>query len=151
MASDAFEITPDYLIESFVIIYSENGSNNRTKEEAVVFLLFDYISDCKGIDVSKILHKIFNFKLFLFLHLTDRKDVSLSLFLKFFTGAAMLPACGFSADPKICFTSDESRLPLASTCDLSITFPRSMGLLSENEFKTKLDFCILGSAGFDQV
>ena len=68
VASDMFEITPDYLIESFVIIYSENGSNNRTKEEAVVFLLFDYISDCKGIDtctcISKIFTQISNFSCF---------------------------------------------------------------------------------------
>ncbi len=34
---------------------------------------------------------------------------------------------------------DEERLLTVSTCALSITFPRSMGLLEYEEFKEKMD------------
>ena len=35
-ASTIFNVTPQYLCEAFVVQYSANGSNNRTKEEAIV-------------------------------------------------------------------------------------------------------------------
>ncbi len=81
---------------------------------------------------------------------TDRKDVTLSHILQFFSGSSKIPAAGFNRLPKICF-SDDDRLPWTSTCDLSITFPRAMGLLSEEDFRQKLDMCILGSFGFGIV
>ena len=51
-ASNCFDVTPSYLMDMFVIKYSDSGSNHRTKEEAVVMLWFDYISDCQGIIVA---------------------------------------------------------------------------------------------------
>ena len=83
-------------------------------------------------------------------YFVDRKDVTLSSILQFFSGSAKIPAAGFYEVPKIYFTN-VARLPWASTCDLSITFPRSMGLLTEEEFRQKMDMCILGSFGFGTV
>lgn len=78
----------------------------------------------------------------MYLFIIDRKDVTVSHILKFFSGSARIPAAGFDRVPKIYFTND-NRLLWSSTCDLSITFPRSMGLLTEEEFKEKCDMCIL--------
>ena len=46
--STAFDITAGQLIELYVAVYSENGSNRRTKEEAVMLHLSDYILECEG-------------------------------------------------------------------------------------------------------
>ena len=60
-------------------------------------------------------------------------------------------------DPNFPFTflqgagEDVDQLPWASKCDLSITFPRNMGLLTEEEFRQKMDMCILGSFEFCTV
>ena len=83
-------------------------------------------------------------------YILDERPVSLSYILQFFSGASKLPAAGFDETPKISFTSQE-RLPYASTCALTITFPRSIGLISYDEFQEKMDFCILGSFGFGSV
>ena len=123
-ASTVFDVTPKYLCDSFAVQYSDNGSNNRTKEEAIVFYWYEYVSECDNVSVGDI--------------------------LKFLSGSSRIPATGFDTTPKIRFT-DEDRLPTVSTCDMSITFPRKMGLLNFEEFKSKLDFCILGSYGFGVV
>ena len=77
----------------------------------------------------------------------EREDVSLADVLHFFSGADKLPATGFTTTPSIQFI-DMERLPKSSTCDLSITFPRSFGLLPYDEFRDKMDMCIKGSFGF---
>ena len=87
--------------------------------------------------------------MFIFIIL-DERPVSLGNILQFFSGANKLPATGFDTVPKIYFTNDEC-LPCASTCALSITFPRSLGLLSYDDFQEKMDMCILGSFGFGSV
>ncbi len=46
--SSFFDVTVPYLQEAFVILYSPNGSNNRTKEEAILLHWFEYISNCYG-------------------------------------------------------------------------------------------------------
>ena len=68
----------------------------------------------------------------------------------FFTGARKIPATGFDTTRKIKFSNDVM-LPKASTCDCSITFLRSWGLLMDNEFQQKMSDCILGSVGYGQV
>ena len=123
-ASTVFDVTPKYLCDSFAVQYSDNGSNNRTKEEAIVFYWYEYVLECDNVSVGDI--------------------------LKFLSGSSRIPATGFDTTPKIRFT-DEDCLPTVSTCDMSITFPRKMGLLNFEEFKNKLDFCILGSYGFGVV
>ena len=76
--------------------------------------------------------------------------MALENILHFISGASKIPATGFDKTPKISFTSEEC-LPYASTCALSIIFPRSMGCLSYDKFQDKMDFCILGSFGFGTV
>ncbi len=118
-----FEVTSDYLLDTLVIAYSPQGSNKRTSEEAVILHWNEYVAECDGtpVSVSDIIH--------------------------FMSGSSKLPAAGFNCIPSIRFT-DEPCLPKASTCDISITFPRSYGLLSYEEFKEKIDMCICDSFGF---
>ena len=59
----------------------------------------------------------------------NRGDVTLQCILQFITGSSRIPATGFEDIPSIRFTDDE-RLPTVSTCAMSVTFSRSMGLLS---------------------
>ncbi len=47
-SSSTFDVTPDYLIDGFIVVYSDNGSNDRTKEESIVYSWSEYISECKG-------------------------------------------------------------------------------------------------------
>ena len=71
----------------------------------------------------------------------------MSSILQFFSGSAKIPAAGFDKVPKIYFTNT-NQLPWASTCDLSITFPRNMGLLTEEEFRQKIDLARVALAQF---
>ena len=48
MASSAFEVSSDYLLDSFTIKYSEKGSNRRTVEEAIIVNWTDYVIECAG-------------------------------------------------------------------------------------------------------
>ena len=43
VASTTFDVTPDYLLDNFIIKYSEPGSNRRTKEEALMLYWTEYI------------------------------------------------------------------------------------------------------------
>ena len=43
-----FDVTVEYLQDMFVIQYSLNGSNDRTKEEAIIIHWFEYIYNSKG-------------------------------------------------------------------------------------------------------
>ena len=72
---------------------------------------------------------------------TDRGNVSLGDILQFVSGSTKLPAAGFNCTPKVCFT-DELCLPRASTCDLSITFPRLFGSVTYKDFKEKMNVCL---------
>ena len=81
---------------------------------------------------------------------TGRQGVTLVDILQFFSGAGKIPAIGFYSTPRLSFTAEEC-LPRVSTCDLSITFPRSMGLLSFKTFADTMSMCIQGSFGFGTV
>lgn len=126
-ASDIFDVTAKILRDSFVVEFSPNGSNKRTKEEAIVYYWFEYISDC-----------------------AEDSTVTVKEILKFFSGSSKMPAVGLDGTPKIRFC-DEDRLPSVSTCDLSVVFSRQMGLIQYEDFKTKMTECILGSYGFGAV
>lgn len=126
-SSTLFDVTAKYIRDSFVVDYSPNGSNKRTKEEAIMYFWSEYISECE-----------------------EGSIVSLQDILKFFSASAKMPATGFDRTPKINFC-EADRLPSASTCDLSIIFSRLMGLLQYDQFKTKMDDCIHGSYGFGNV
>ena len=62
-ASTVFNVTPEYLCSVFEVEYYEKGSNNRPKEEAVIFFWFEYITES-----------------------ADRKDVTVEEILKFVSG-----------------------------------------------------------------
>ena len=112
-SSDAFNVTSNYLCDSFVIHYSPSGSNNCTKEETIVFYWNQYVFDCP-----------------------QRQD-EIGL-LKFISGSSKIPATGFENAPSVRFT-DIDCLPFVSTCDISITFPRSLAVLAVEEFQNKMD------------
>ena len=40
-SSNSFNVTSSYLLDAFVILYSDEGSNKRTKEEAIVFYWYE--------------------------------------------------------------------------------------------------------------
>ena len=77
---------------------------------------------------------------------SDGRCVSLENILQFFSGASKLPATGFD-ETKISFTSEDV-LPYTSACALKIMFPRSLGVLSYDDFEGKMDFCVCCSFGF---
>ena len=131
-SSDAFNVTPQFLCDSFVIQYSANGSNNRTREEAVVYMWFEYITDSSGEDSS------------------GDNAVKIEEILQFMSGSSKIPATGFDGTPTIRFT-DGDRLPKVSTCDLSITFSRKMGNLTYEQFNERMTLAIQGSKGFGLV
>ena len=56
--SPLFDVTVEYLLDAFVIRYSLDKSNNRTKEEAISIHWFEYISNCKGILISNFRWKV---------------------------------------------------------------------------------------------
>lgn len=123
VGSTDFEVTSDFLLDSVVIMYSPEGSNKRASEEAVILNWTEYVTECDGVPVS------------------------VSDIIHFMSGSSRLPAAGFNNTPSIHFM-DDTCLPKASTCDISITFPRSYGFLSYEEFKEKMDMCICDSFGF---
>ena len=49
LPSPMFNVTPSFILEAFVTHYSENGTNLRTLEEAVMLNWAEYITDCAGI------------------------------------------------------------------------------------------------------
>ena len=46
IATSEFNVTPKFLCDAFAIQYSPNGSNSRIKEEALVLMFYEYITDC---------------------------------------------------------------------------------------------------------
>ena len=48
-SSSAFNVRVEHLTDAFAVTYSENGANNRTKEEAIVYFWYEYISECSGV------------------------------------------------------------------------------------------------------
>ena len=50
VASSSFEVTPDFLTDSFVIHYSELGGNKQIKEEGIILDWCEYVTVCAGIN-----------------------------------------------------------------------------------------------------
>ena len=127
-ASEDFEVTPAFLCDSVLIDYSHNGSNNRTKEETIIYNWNEYIFGLPKAD----------------------GEVRLADVLMFMSGSSKVPATGFPKTPTIRFT-DVDCFPTASTCDVSLMFPRKMALLEFEQFQVKMNFCIKGSYGFGTI
>lgn len=51
LPSRMFDVTPAFLLDSFVVHYSEHGTNLRTLEEAVMLNWSEFITDCSGIQL----------------------------------------------------------------------------------------------------
>lgn len=47
-SSRSFDVTSSYVLDLFVVQYSHEGSNNRTKEEAIMLSWYDYVTECQG-------------------------------------------------------------------------------------------------------
>ncbi len=47
-SSSSYDVTPSCILDSFVIQYSLQGSNIRTKEEAIIAFWYEYVMDCEG-------------------------------------------------------------------------------------------------------
>ena len=47
--TNAYDVTVDYLLDSFTIQYSDQGSNKRSLEESIVYMWSQYITECEGI------------------------------------------------------------------------------------------------------
>ena len=56
VASSNFDVTPEFLIDSFTILYSEQGHNKRTAEEAIILSWCDYVMESAGKKVTLLLH-----------------------------------------------------------------------------------------------
>ena len=52
IGSTTFDVTPNYILDCFMIRYSDEGSNDRTLEEAIVMHWTEYVMECE----SKIQH-----------------------------------------------------------------------------------------------
>lgn len=56
VGSSNFSVTPQFLLDSFVVLYSEHGTNRRTMEESVMLHWHDYVIDneSKSLQVLKL-------------------------------------------------------------------------------------------------
>ena len=50
--SSDFDVTPSFLIDKFIALYSEAGHNNRSKEESIYLSWCEYIMECNGKEVD---------------------------------------------------------------------------------------------------
>ena len=136
--------------DHFVVQYSEQGSNARTAEEAVMLNFVEYINECAS-GIYTYLSRNVTIQYFYIPHPQPRiyllftncffwnslcignGPVKLGDILEFVSGASKIPPSGFPKNPSIRFCDDD-RLATASTCDVSITFPRKLGWLQFDQF-----------------
>ena len=65
VGSSMFDVTPTFLCDSFVIRYSETGSNKRAPEEAVILNWTDYIMECSGETMKTVITYCLHFHMYL--------------------------------------------------------------------------------------
>ncbi|XP_033097508.1 uncharacterized protein LOC117101614 [Anneissia japonica] len=118
----------DNVFDLFTIEYSEQGTNNREKEEATTMFFIEFLEKCNANDA-------------------DVDSLSLGDFLEFFTGSRRPVLGGYHVQPKITFSDD--MLPVASTCAFSIVLPR--GHTTADEFSSLMVYAIRNSFGFGVV
>uniref|UniRef100_A0A1Y1N4I9 HECT domain-containing protein n=1 Tax=Photinus pyralis TaxID=7054 RepID=A0A1Y1N4I9_PHOPY len=89
--------------ELFLIVYTEPGTNTRSKENRVISYFRDYVLD---------------------LECDPTNIVTLPDLLVFATGSDCLPPLGFPLRPEIMFLHEKnSRFPIANTCSLQLKLP----------------------------
>ena len=125
-AAERHEVTMDQLLELFVPRFSEDGSNLRIKEEALMHNFCQMLEECEDQTV--------HFKC---------SDV-----LIFVTGASTIPPLGLLPTPAIVFSS-HAGLPTASTCSNELHIPYS--LIDYGRFSEAFDLAIRGCQGFGNI
>ena len=78
-------------------------------------------------------------------------NITLDDIMIFFCGTTDLKAISLEERVPMIEFMDSRRLPTASTCALWITFPRYFAELQFEQFREKMDFCIIGSQGFGGI
>ena len=125
-AAKSQDITSDQLLDLFVPLYSDRGSNNRPREESLMHNFCTMLQKCED---GKLLF-------------------SCSDVLVFITGASQIPPLGLSPMPSIDFISDDG-LPTASTCSNILRIPYT--LTEYARFEEVFDLAIRGCQGFGNV
>ncbi|KAK3107115.1 hypothetical protein FSP39_007522, partial [Pinctada imbricata] len=107
------------------IQFSEEGSNDRKRENDVIYCLEAFLSDCEA----------------------GITDVSLEEMLVFWTGAEKPPPLGFDQKLQVTFVSNEKfLLPVAHTCGMYLELWR--GFSDPDEFRQKMVQAITLGGGF---
>ena len=149
------KLTATTLLATFEVKWSLQGSNQREKEEAVIFGWTEYVHDTEGLySYTKWFcsNCIMYLYLIAFLNIAGRviptedpdgEDmwVDLGSIMSFATGSDHPPPLGFPNAPDIQFETDLSKsLPFASTCAPTLYLP--LALNEPDLFKEKMDFAI---------
>ena len=125
-AAERQEVTMDQLLELFVPHFSEDGSNMRIEEEALMHNFCRMLEECED----------------------HRAHFKCSDVLIFVTGASTVPPLGLSPTPAIVFTA-HSGLPTASTCSNELHIPYT--LVDYSRFSEAFDLAIRGCQGFGNI
>lgn len=99
------------------INYSEDGSNDKRKEEDTMYAFELFLQDCSE----------------------DTSEINLNMLLAFWTGAETIPPLGFHKKLEIKFVEDPALLPVAHTCDLLLEISRGE---TPEEFHRKMELAI---------
>ncbi|XP_061175742.1 G2/M phase-specific E3 ubiquitin-protein ligase-like [Saccostrea echinata] len=110
-------LTMQKLKEIIQINYSEDGSNDKKREEDTMYAFELFLQDCSE----------------------DTSEINLNMLLAFWTGADTIPPLGFHKKLEIKFVEDPARLPVAHTCDLLLEISRGE---TPEEFHRKMELAI---------
>ena len=87
VSSPSYDISASFLIDSFAVCYSAEGSNNRTREEAIMLWWSDYVLDsageCRLLSLYYVHHKY---------HFLLQKE-EIYLYQRFYTSSVDQPNC----------------------------------------------------------
>ena len=127
-AEEAVPLTSDHLLDIFIPVYSEVGSNTRRTEEQLMKHFCTLLEEIEN----------------------GQYRITLSQVLSFVTGAAAVPPTGFSPQPNIHFVDRNPCLPYSSTCSNTLFVPLHLA----TDYRTFADRMILvvgDCFGFGQV
>lgn len=110
-------VTMQKIKEIIHINYSEDGSNDKRKEEDTMYAFELFLQDCSE----------------------DTSEINLNMLLAFWTGAETIPPLGFHKKLEIKFVEDPALLPVAHTCDLLLEISRGE---TPEEFHRKMELAI---------
>ena len=98
----------------------------------------ELLNECEGNNCF-----MFNFEHFV-IGITDPDHLTLEEVLIFFTGSDVVPPLGYYSEPILTF--DNTELPTASTCALTLTLP--LNHQTYLSFKDKVTFSMKNHGGF---